>query len=393
MDNNEHELTLIIQDKQNVRAERSRNRQTLGTMEFDDLRLATIKIFDDWLRKGAINRRDELEVLGTHLYKGLFVPSVESFFEQALQDARTAGERLCIRLQFQKAAGELSSLPWEYLYYPDTENRGGFFLSTDVRLVLAHYVPLSDSGDSTILEPDRGMLRILIVTSEPADVGPTSASEVTEAIEKLTEKYPIKTFYLDKPTIENFQEKLQETKPHVLHFIGHGRYRQTAKRGEIALLKRDGKSVEWCSDQSFTGYFLTVNWFPRLVFLHLCQGALVREDVSLHGGSPFDSSEFIANFAVFAPKLILASIQAVVAMQHPIANQAAIFFCRAFYRKLAEGEDVDDAVQAGRRQIFDLNPEYSSSRVFGTPVLYMNRSNGIIQRITDSRKAPNIKAT
>lgn len=362
-----NELTLSITDRNTVNAKRSDGSESLGKkMQFDDLRLATIHIFEDWLSKGKITKSNELEVLGTHLYHGLFFEQ-EGFFETALKEAREAKQHLCIRLQFGKDAEELSRLPWEYLYRPSTETSRGFFLSTDVNLVLARYIP-PGSGSSSPLKPQERM-RVLIVISEPTELVPVAAIPVVDAVKRLVEKYqyPIDFSELNKPTIESFLDELQKG-PHVLHFIGHGRYKRE-KIGEIALLKPDN-SVAWCPDKTFAGYFQSVDECPRLIFLHLCQSA-----------SSDDLGAFTANFAALAPQLILANIQAVVAMQHPIANEAAISFCRAFYRKLAEGKPIDDAVQAGRAQITISDPNAYDTRVFGTPVLYMRRSDSIIQPI------------
>lgn len=363
---NSNELTLSIINRDTVSAKRSDGGENNSKkMQFDDLRLATIHIFEDWLSKGKISKSEELEVLGTHLYEGLFYEQGR-FFESALLEAQRAKQRLCVRLQFGKDAEELSSLPWEYLYSPTTDNKQGFFLSTDVHLVLARYIP-PGSDSSSLLKKDERM-RVLIVVSEPAELGPVAAQPVVGAIKDMVEKYqyPIDFSELYKPTIVSFLDQLGK-KPHVLHFIGHGRYKRE-KISEIALLKQDETSVQWCPDKSFAEYFRMVDERPRLVFLHMCQGALSDEN-----------GAFTANFAALAPKLILANIQAVVAMQHPIANEAAIAFCRTFYRNLAEGKPIDDAVQAGRMQFLTFDPNVYATRVFGTPVLYMDRSDSIVQ--------------
>src|SRR5207253_760718 len=102
--------------------------------------------------------------------------------------------------------------------------------------------------------------------------------------------------------------------------------------GEIALLDIDGMNARWVKDEEFVDDLIHTRSMPRLVFLHLCEGGAV---------------DFEANFAGIAPQLVRAGIQAVVAMQYPISNTAAIVFSRAFYRTLAEGEPVDAAVQEG----------------------------------------------
>src|SRR5205823_2530038 len=93
--------------------------------------------------------------------------------------------------------------------------------------------------------------------------------------------------------------------------------------------------------------------------------------------------DFDANYAGLAPQLVRAGIQAVVAMQYPISNNAAIIFSRAFYRAMAKGEPVDIAVQTGRYRITTSISKAYDSRVFGIPVLYMRSRDGVIQPPND----------
>jgi hypothetical protein len=213
------------------------------------------------------------------------------------------------------------------------------------------------------LKPAESPLRILIVVSQPTDMPPVVSAPVIEVIKELAKSYPIQIDTLDEPTIDNFLDKLKETMPHVLHFIGHGRFNKAEQKGAIALLKPDQKSAEWCEDAIFAEYFVNARVLPRLIFLHLCEGGSV---------------DLEANFAGLAPRLMRSKIQAVVAMQYPITNKAAIAFSRAFYRELAKGEPIDDAVQQGRYKIIVDDPTAYNNRVFGTPVLYMHSQDGII---------------
>ncbi len=354
------ELIVTVQNERDVRARKSDGSEAKCQIEFDDLRRRTVKIFEDWLRMSKISKRDELEVLGMHLYRMIFNGEVGAFFEQTLKNV-PEGERLRVQLSFQEEASDLARLPWEYLYYPDTETRAGFFLATRVELVLSRYMPLSTGRQA--LAPEEGPLRILIVVSQPQDLEPVISEPVIDAIQQLAN---ITIHILDKPTVDNFLGKLEETRPHVLHFIGHGRFNKEEKKGEIALLGPDEQDVAWIRDREFTEYFVQMHSKPRLVFLHLCEGATI---------------DFTANFAGLAPQLIREKIQAVVAMQYPITNKAAIAFSRAFYRELAKGEPIDHAVQRARWMITIDDPKAYDSRVFGTPVLYMHSRDGIIQPV------------
>ena len=55
----------------------------VGNAEFklEDLPKNTIAVFQDWLQRGKLDKRKELEVLGMHLFQTLFVGEVRSLFE------------------------------------------------------------------------------------------------------------------------------------------------------------------------------------------------------------------------------------------------------------------------------------------------------------------------
>jgi len=365
------ELTLTVQSDKNVRLQTGGGGQAKQEpANLNKLTLSTIEMFQKWLVAGKISDRRELEILGMHLYSVLFNGDVENTFLLKLGEAKKKEERLRLQLTFDDEVNDLASLPWEYLFYPSSQARPGFFFSTHVDLVLSRYMPLEDDRES--LTPDASPLRVLIAVSEPDDetLGPVAAKDVIEAIKKLADRYAVTVDVLEKPTIDNFFEALRDVRPHVLHFIGHGRYHD--KKGEIAMLDPDEKRVSWVEDQQFADFFThPLTTIPRLVFLHLCEGGKV---------------DFDANFAGVAPKLIRAKIQAVVAMQYPISNKAAIAFSRQFYSKLAEGKPIDDAVQEGRWRITMSDPQTYNSRIFGTPVLYMRSFDGIIQPLVESQQ-------
>jgi hypothetical protein len=75
--------------------------------------------------------------------------------------------------------------------------------------------------------------------------------------------------------------------------------------------------------------------------------------------------------------MVMAGIPAVVAMQFPISDRAAIAFARKFYPLLAHGDPVDAAVAEGRRAI---RLAEARTMEWGTPVLFMRFEDGDILR-------------
>jgi hypothetical protein len=357
----ENELFVeVVKDTVKVRMGRGGASRS-GTVEDNDLRRETIELFKTWLgQKDKISKRRELEVLGQHLFEVLFSDvAVRTFIEGKLADAKHNKRRLRIQLVFEDAS-DLAGFPWEYLCFAPASGRK-YFLAMEADLVLSRFISLEDDRERLIEDSSR--LRLLVVVSEPIDseLGPVLAAQVVEEVEKL--KGRIEITRLDQPTPDSLVNKLQEFKPHVVHFIGHGRFNLAEKQGEIALLDADEASAVWCSDKIFADYFVrSKDWIPRLVLLHACESG--KADGT--------------HFAGMAPQLILAGVQAAVAMQHPITNKAAISFSKGFYTELAKGNPIDQAVQTGRYKITLDEPRNWDSRVFGTPVLYMRSSDGII---------------
>jgi hypothetical protein len=102
------------------------------------------------------------------------------------------------------------------------------------------------------------------------------------------------------------------------------------------------------------------------VFLQMCQGGKAESRMAT-----------LAPYVGFAPRLLSAQIPAVVAMRYPISNLHANYFCKAFYEALAAGCDVDEAVQKGRTRVGVYCGHRNGG--FGTPILYLHRSDGLIR--------------
>src|SRR5215211_7095072 len=157
--NDEHELIVRIEDHERVRAVGSGGGETFGVIEPDDLRTRLIALFDNWAREGKLTERREFELFGALLWRSLLPQEVASFLDARLAEARTDDRRLRIQLTFAEGVGGLASLPWEYLYRPDTPTRRGFFLGTAPDIVLSRYLPLE--VDREDLAPKQGPLRLL----------------------------------------------------------------------------------------------------------------------------------------------------------------------------------------------------------------------------------------
>jgi hypothetical protein len=362
-----YEITLTIQDKDTVRAATPDGALTTDALNLESFDDGVIRVFEDLLAEDRIRTRRHLEVFGTLLHRSLLNGKVRSLFEDAYRQAGAAGQRLRVQLSFEEGVADLARLPWEFLYDPDSHR----FVAVDRDFVLSRYIPLMQPI-ATSLKPAGSSLKILVAVSQPADLDPVKAAPVFKVIHNLAQTMPVEVQELDSPTVENFLDALDNFKPDILHYIGHGRYDINKKRGEVALLDADAERAYFVPDFAFAEYFRQMMAVPpRLVILHMCEGGMVG-----------------SNFAGLAPQLMQIGIQALIAMQYPITNAAAIAFSNGFYRELGNGREIDDAAQIGRWRMTVDDARALETRVFGTPVLYMRSRDGIIQpnRLSSSSK-------
>ena len=391
---------LVIRDESRIQYSDDYNLKALGTVSKDPLIRKTIDRFVHFIDKygnpfieGGCKGED-LEVLGQHLYNLLFTDkpekhpdtgwetSVRGCFQTAyknFENDRKNDPRLRLRviLIFLQGADELAGLPWEFIRVPlDTQ---AFFLAgKKTELILTRCVREAALNDP--LDPGQRPLRILIARSAPAGTDDVEANEAIQYIKGLEKPGVVQVDLLENPTYNDLKVKLEEMKPHIFHFIGHGRSNKyelpevalSRERKDIdkdtddlsAKDKRDGKKVNeiaWVESSTFAELFKESP--PRLVFLHACKGDAV--------GYKFHST---------ARDLIKAKIPAVVAMQFEIANADANAFAQKFYEQINAGRSVDDAVSEGRWELGTSSVTRGAwnDRGFGTPVVYLQGQGPLI---------------
>ena len=191
-------------------------------------------------------------------------------------------------------------------------------------------------------------------------MGDVKAQPVIQMLEELQKASAgrITVDTLLQPDKRMLTDALVKLKPHVVHFIGHGRYKGEA--GALAFVRKSvsgDTEAAWLSDTAFADCFGEITP-PRLIFLHACEGA---------------RSDSYEAFSGVSLQLVYSRMPAVIAMQYPIPNDVAIAFARSLYRALSEGQAIDEAVQNGRNElgVYLDDEENFSSRAFGSPVVFL----------------------
>ena len=141
--------------------------------------------------------------------------------------------------------------------------------------------------------------------------------------------------------------------------MGHGEFDQATGRGALVMAKEDG-SPDLVSGED-------LGRLPA----GRAAAAAPRLPQRLQDGGDQRRAAAVDPFAGIATALIQAGLPAVVAMQFPISDQAAIAFSETFYQSIAQGDPVDVAMAEGRKKLWQLDE-------WATPVLFLRSKDGVL---------------
>lgn len=292
------------------------------------------------------------KTFGTDLFDRLFSGEVGQLYRRSLDAVRQQQQGLRVRLRLNDVP-ELAALPWEYLYDPSANRY--LVLSEITPLVRYLALPLAAAP----LQVDRP-LRILGLTANAPDVLPQLDVEgerqrLDAALAELVTAGTIEITWLTNATLGQLQRALRRNHYHILHFIGHGWADLAAQQSGLVLVDEAGRGDKVEVDR--LAILLQNHTTLRLAFLNACEGARQVE------GEPF---------AGVAQHLIRQGLPAVIAMQFPVSDRAAIVLAQEFYNALADDYGVDGALAEARKMVYTQ----SSIMEWGTPVLFMRADDG-----------------
>lgn len=303
-------------------------------------------------------------VFGEGLFNAVFAGPVYTVYFSSRDRARTA-QGLRIKLALDDA-GDLASLPWEFLRDPAIDY-----------LALSRTTPLVRHPRRLVIRPRpvfRPPLRILVMISGPADLPPVDAEaewqNVLKATEQLRARGLLELERIEEATLRALQRKLRSREFHVFHYIGHSMFDPATSQGVLALEDPLGEGGFVAVRAEDLARELSEENTIRLVVLNSCQSAVAPD-----GGDPF---------AGLASSVVARELPAVVAMQYTIADDAARVFSEELYRAVAEGLPIDAAVSEARRAISHL----SSGIAWATPVLFMRAADGMLFDVEAGKPVP-----
>jgi tetratricopeptide (TPR) repeat protein len=246
----------------------------------------------------------------------------------------------------REAASDLLSLPWEIMH------NGTGYLSQGasgvrVRRRLPH-------RKRTVSAQSALPIRVLLLSPRPEvdeqgdHVGyidhRSSALPLVQAVENLGEEL-VQVDFLHPPTFPALKAALKkahaEKNPYdIVHFDGHGVYNPQIGLG--ALCFENPQDSQMLGQRRLALVYANElaaelqEYGVPLIYLDACQTAQATADPK----------------ASVAAKLLEEGVGSVVAMSHSVLVETARRFAEPFYRSLAEGQRVGDAMLAGQAALY-----------------------------------------
>jgi hypothetical protein len=298
-----------------------------------------------------------LKELGEQLYEALFCDDAKTALTTTMAIARDRGNtgtriRLLIDLA-RKGMTEVASLPWELMR---PKGRPPLVMSTGTPLVRS-----MDNPVSTEPQPLESLLRILVVASNPRGTGQLNLDkELSRIKETWGSRIGVEVDYV-KPQREHILDQLARKDYHVIHYMGHGDF-SNEKGGMLLLEKDDGnREVDAITGEELGVLIQDEQSSLQLVFLNACKSATS------------DARQGVDPFSGVATALINQGVTAVLAMQFPISDEAAIRFADTFYKRVSSGYPLEAAVSEARKLLYKREqPEWA------TPVLFLRSKEGML---------------
>lgn len=323
----------------------------------------------------AIARRIEgrLAEVGTELFRVVF---------QGSDDARDLWARMRdhlseTRIEIVTGVAEAVTLPWELLRDPKTD--------THLALSAQSFVRAQPAAARSPRLPGKkkAKVRILLVICRPRGDEDVPFRSVASRLIKGLDEGNREVYDLDvlrPPTFEQLGRILRQAKRegrpyHVVHFDGHGTYREIQEPGGIAdLLRRLSPLVLSGSRPGRHGYLLFENpqregnaelvdgtslgkllaetQVPVLV-LNACRSA--HAEPAARPGSAADPHSQVRAFGSLAQEVMDAGVAGVVAMRYNVYVVTAAQLAAELYASLGRGCALGEAVTLARKNLAD-NP-------------------------------------
>jgi hypothetical protein len=234
------------------------------------------------------------------------------------------------RLYVETRVGALDQLPWELACPATPPLQRPALINGLYRLAGQAARAAPPAGN----QPSNWPFRILIVvgcsTEEEDSLG---IGREVEAIERTFQPLgrTVDIHCMRRPARKTTMEWVERFHPHVFHFAGHTKKVAGSDDYGLQIESNDGGWL-WLSGRIDTD-LPKLKWSPAFVFLNACRSSTEHGRWSTH-------RSFLA-----------AGAKAVLGMQADVSGDLAGDFAAALYKGLAEGDDLEDAVNDARAML------------------------------------------
>lgn len=246
----------------------------------------------------------------------------------------------------------LASVPWELCRRPGVAHP--LFADTERAWFLGADQP--EPQDERMVAADWPLRVLVVLGSEPDDKRVQAVDEVY-ALEQLAlggrdepadasgpgapaggstaTRCDMMLYTLFQPDLDELERTLHSYRPHVFHFIGHGRLREGEP--ELRVFSRAEKVYHaWGYDQIGTAF--PPRAAPRLVYLDACHAAVDQPDA-------WSLTQAFRDIGAGA----------ILAMQREITGSSAVDMARELYAQLLAGRSLEGALAGVRRSFIAMS--------------------------------------
>jgi ligand-binding sensor domain-containing protein len=328
---------------------------------------------------------DLLRKVGGTLFYSLF----SSDTAELLRNKLGMGEKpLRLRLIIDSTLAGADALPWELLYGGDELG----FLAIDADVALVRDYPPYKATPKKVHDE----LKTLLLISTPLPLDQRIIDKEIEALSSFAgEDLDAVRGEIERSgrfKSENLaiirhasQEDLQDMTAggyDLIHFLGHGDLEDGADGTSDGILYfEDNGDLHPIRQDVLVEHFAGAQ--PTFVFLNACRSAEADGADGAAVEITLDASRQGSN-SLAAALVTEANIPAVVGMGYEFDSEAANEFSRAFYQKLVQLGQVDDAVTNGREVLSNRNTTNRfvsvASRDWFTPRLYFGLKDNAIYK-------------
>jgi hypothetical protein len=304
-------------------------------------------------------RSESLRRVGEELYRALFGGIVGDLFDRSFGIVQADGDSgLRIKIVIDPKnhrASRLQALPWEYLCNPNTR---GFLALNRLTPIVRYW----EVNRPSLIPPQGPIFRVLLVAPDFPQFPKLDLDKECQAI--IAALQPIKgveVLLLNSPTLSSLRTMLLRQPIHALHFSGTARFDPGKQEGEIFFADEAGDPLG-VTGESLAMLLRDINPL-RLIFINSCDTGRVAGEAARN---PFRG---------VATTLVNEGFPAVIGMQFPISDRAAITFSSSFYERIAAGDSIEEAITEARQNVYMSDAEGFE---WSTPVLFSRLPAGLL---------------